>query len=364
MLHSHLLAENVPLHAEQRLLVLNSAADPLVAVAARRLSRGRIVLAEDNVSALAETCARAIGSRLQHIPFHEYTRVCVPGTIDIAAMNLQYQPSKAWVLYGVEAARYVLKPGGWLYVAGAKDRGILSIARRIQKAFGNSETVEISKGWRLIAAQKRAETPVPPEPPPWPVQQVFAGGGELDEGTRLLLEALEVHVTDVALDLGCGVGHIGLYIAERARKGSVTLVDASLAAVALAGQRLQENGLTNAQVLASDATQAVRDRRFSLIATNPPFYVWGTHTKAVGERFIRESAPLLARRGRFYLVANRFLKYEPVLQECFEDVQEVGGNSRYKVLRATSPVRRQQVDSHRRRARWQGEAKQGISLRP
>ncbi|MBX5450114.1 methyltransferase [Thermogemmatispora sp.] len=339
MLHPQLLADNVPLHAEQRLLILNSAADPFVQVAARQLSRGRIILAEDNVSALEQAYAVPARSQLQHIPFHEYTRETSPNTIDVAVMNLLYQPSKAWIYYGLEAARYALRPGGRLYVTGAKDRGILSIARRMREYFGNLETVEISKGWRVVAAEKTAETPSPVEPPVWPQREVFAGG-ELDEGTRLLLEVLEVYVTDVALDLGCGAGYIGMHIAERARKGSVTLVDASLAAVALAQQQLQEKGLTNAQALPSDATSAVSGQRFSLIATNPPFHVWGVNTKAIGERFIREGARLLNhRRGRFYLVANRFLKYEPVLEECFEEVQEVGGNSRYKVLRATSPVR-------------------------
>jgi 16S rRNA (guanine1207-N2)-methyltransferase len=338
MLHSHLLAESVPLSAEQRLLVLNSAADPFVLRAAHQISRGRLLLAEDNVAALEQVRAALAHGQVEHIPFHEYTRESAPGSIDVAVMNLLYQPAKAWVFYGLEVARYALRTGGRCYVVGARDRGILSVAKRLREYFGNVSTLEISKGWRVIMAEKTPETPVPLAPPPWPQQEIFAGG-ELDEGTQLLLDALEVHVTEVALDLGCGAGYIGLHIAERARKGSVTLVDASLAAVALAEQRLRASGLTNARVLASDATSAVREQRFSLIATNPPFHIGGIHTRAIAERFIRESAPLLARRGRLYLVANRFLKYEPVLQECFQEVLEVGGNTRYKVLRATSPVR-------------------------
>ena len=60
----------------------------------------------------------------------------------------------------------------------------------------------------------------------------------------------------------------------------------------------------------------------------------------VRERFIREAAQVLRPRGRLYLVANRFLKYEPRLQTCFQSVGEVGGNTRYKVLRAMNPIMR------------------------
>ena len=162
--------------------------------------------------------------------------------------------------------------------------------------------------------------------------------GKLDEGTRLLVEALEVHATDIALDIGCGTGYIGMHIAHKASKGHVTMVDASLVAVDAARHMIEQSGMTNVQVLASNGTQAVKEQRFDLIATNPPFHLGGIQTTEIGERFIREAAQILRPRGRFYLVANRFLKYEPTLRACFHSVEEVGGNTRYKVLLATNPI--------------------------
>ena len=162
--------------------------------------------------------------------------------------------------------------------------------------------------------------------------------GKLDEGTRLLVEALEVHATDIALDIGCGTGYIGMHIAHVASKGQVTMVDSSLVAVDAARHMIEQSGMTNVQVLASNGTQVVMGQRFDLIATNPPFHLGGIQTTDIGERFIRESAQVLRPRGRFYLVANRFLKYEPTLRSCFHSVEEVGGNTRYKVLLATNPI--------------------------
>src|SRR5947209_5940809 len=138
---------------------------------------------------------------------------------------------------------------------------------------------------------------------------------------RLLLDALEVRPTDEALDIGCGAGFIGLHIARLASQGHVTMVDVSLATVAVAQRRVEESGLTNIKVLPSDGAQAVLQQRFDLVVTNPPFHQGGIQTTEIAERFIRQAAQVLRPHGRFYLVANRFLKYEPTLKAHFRTVE-------------------------------------------
>ena len=207
----------------------------------------------------------------------------------------------------------------------------------MQEYFGNVETLTISKGYRVVCSCRGEKVNTETFEPVNPVQitAVFADG-KLDEGTHLLLDALEVHPMDEALDIGCGAGFIGLSIASLACKGNVTMVDASLATVAVARRRVEESGLTNVKVLPSDGAQAVLQQRFDLVATNPPFHLGGLQTTEVAERFIREAAQVLKPQGRFYLVANRFLKYEPTLQASFTKVEEVTGNTRYKVIRASN----------------------------
>jgi 16S rRNA (guanine1207-N2)-methyltransferase len=396
MLHSSLLHEVVQLAIDDRVLILNSAADSFVLEAAQRLSMGELILAEDNLASLQQfnkfvdagvssinnlvdadvshpspmnnpvdadkshpsPTYKTVGAdlsrptpiyrppapireftvpqlRLRHVPFHEYTLREAPATIDVAIMNILYQPNNAWMAYGLQLAAYALKTGGRLYVIGAKDRGVLSIAKRMQSLFGNLETLVISKGQRVVCSHKEHNASLT-NPIPDLLTTIFARG-KLDEGTRLLLEAMEVHATDVALDIGCGAGYIGMHIARIAGKGHVTMVDASLVAVDAARGMIEQSGVTNVQVLASDGAQAVKAQRFDLAVTNPPFHLGGIQTTGTGERFIREAAQVLRPRGRFYLVANRFLKYEPTMQTCFHSVEEVGGNTRYKVLLATNP---------------------------
>jgi 16S rRNA (guanine1207-N2)-methyltransferase len=326
-LPSRLLCDTVQVAADDHILILNSAADPFVAQAARHLGSGSMLLAEDNIAAVMPER----GPQIQHIAFHECIARCPAATMDVAVMNLLYQPSKAWMLYGIEAAHHALREGGHLYIAGSKERGIISLAQRVQDYFGNVETLEISKGHRVLHTRKTGGQEI--AAPQDLISRVFARG-TMDEGTRILLDALEVYVTDEALDLGCGAGYIGLHIAQRARKGFVTMVDASLAAVAASQQAVEQSGLTNVRVLPSDGTAAVAMQRFDLVATNPPFHLAGIETREVAERFMREAAQVLRPKGRLYVVANRFLKYEPVLQNHFSRVAEVGGNTRYKVLLA------------------------------
>jgi 16S rRNA (guanine1207-N2)-methyltransferase len=340
MLHSSLLENTVQLAIGDRLLILNSAADPFLPGAAWRLTTGELILAEDSIaslqlaqSALAREHIKTL-VRVRHVPFHEYTLHEPPATIDVAVMNMLYQPGNTWMIYGLQVAAYALKPGGHLYIVGAKDRGVLSMAKRMQSLFGNMETLAISKGHRVLRSRREHNLHMD-------VGEQFIApfaGGKLDEGTRLLLQALEVRTTDVALDIGCGAGFIGMHIARLASKGHVTMVDASLAAVDAARRMAEQDGLTNIQVLPGDGIQAVRAQRFDLVVTNPPFHLGGIQTTEIGERFIHEAAQVLRPRGRFYLVANRFLKYEPTLRTCFKTVEEVAGNSRYKVLRASDAI--------------------------
>ncbi|MDQ2887111.1 MAG: methyltransferase [Chloroflexota bacterium] len=331
MIHqSFLLRDTVQLNAGDAVLMLNSALDPLVQHAQLTIKGGTLTLAEDNVAAAEAVLSSSVkGLAVQHVAFHDYILHSPAGTMDVAALNLLYQPGNVWIQHALQVALYALRPGGRLYVTGAKDRGILSTAKRMQEYFGNVETLEISKGQRVVCSRRRDGPYLPA-----PLQDVaLFAGSKLDDGTRLLLDALEVRATDEALDIGSGAGFIGLHIAQQAKRGHVTLVDASLAAVDAARRAVEQSGLTNILVLAGDGVQPVSQQRFDLVATNPPFHQGGIQTLEIAERFIRGAAHVVRPEGRFYIVANRFLKYEPTLHAAFKQVEEVGGDTRYKVLR-------------------------------
>ena len=152
--------------------------------------------------------------------------------------------------------------------------------------FGNVETLVISKGQRVVCARKSAVVETQThldanghlDKSDLDLSTHIFAANKLDEGTRLLLDVLEVRATDIALDLGCGAGFIGLHIAPLASKGQVTMVDASLAAVAASQRAVELSNLHNIRVLPSNGAQAVITERFNLVVTNPPFHQGGIQT--------------------------------------------------------------------------------------
>lgn len=93
----------------------------------------------------------------------------------------------------------------------------------------------------------------------------------IDEGSALLLDHLLVKDSDVALDMGCGYGPLGLSIASQARNGRVQMVDKDFLAVDYANSNATLNGLENASAYLSNGFSHVdRDERFTLVVSNLP----------------------------------------------------------------------------------------------
>jgi len=93
----------------------------------------------------------------------------------------------------------------------------------------------------------------------------------IDEGSALLLDHLHVEPDDVALDMGCGYGPLGLSIAQRAVNGAVHMVDKDFLAVEYANANAKRNNLPNAQAYLSNGFSHVDpELRFSLVVSNLP----------------------------------------------------------------------------------------------
>ena len=92
----------------------------------------------------------------------------------------------------------------------------------------------------------------------------------IDDGTRLLLEHLEVKPDDIALDLGCGYGPIGLTIAKQAPKGFCTMVDKDFVAIEYAQKNARLNNINNVDIYLSDGCNHLKQESFTLVVTNLP----------------------------------------------------------------------------------------------
>jgi len=158
--------------------------------------------------------------------------------------------------------------------------------------------------------------------------------GELDVGSRLLLDALPALSGDV-LDLGCGWGAIGIAIAKANKNANVTMADVNHRALGLCRDNCTRNGVT-AEVIESDGMAEVMGRRFDAVVTNPPIRAG----KQVIYKMFADAAVSLKEGGALYLVirkqqgAESCVKY---LKTLFNEVEKLDKSGGFWVLKAYEP---------------------------
>lgn len=121
---------------------------------------------------------------------------------------------------------------------------------------------------------------------------------EIDAGTHLLLDHIEVESSADCLDLGCGYGPIGLTLARLAPRGQTLLVDRDFLAVEYARKNAEVNGIRNAEATLSNGFEQLGDRQFDVVASNLP-------AKAGNEALFllfEDARTHLRPGGRFYVV--------------------------------------------------------------
>jgi 16S rRNA (guanine1207-N2)-methyltransferase len=98
---------------------------------------------------------------------------------------------------------------------------------------------------------------------------VFSKTG-LDYGTRVLLE--NIHLTDQeikVIDMGCGYGPIGLYVAKTYPKSFVYMIDVNQRAVDLVLKNKELNRIKNVEISQGFLFEKIK-HQVDVILTNPP----------------------------------------------------------------------------------------------
>lgn len=153
---------------------------------------------------------------------------------------------------------------------------------------------------------------------------------EIDEGTRLLGQHVEVASDADCLDLGCGYGPIGLMLARKAPDGRTLLVDKDFVAVEYANRNIELNRIANAEAMLSNGFDHIpEDRRFDLIASNIPAKVG----KELLTLWLHEGLRRLRTGGAFYVVTinglRQFMKRH--MTEVFGNYEKLKQGKSYTV---------------------------------
>ncbi|MBU1094495.1 MAG: methyltransferase [Firmicutes bacterium] len=92
----------------------------------------------------------------------------------------------------------------------------------------------------------------------------------LDYGTRVLLETVELEENQkTVIDMGCGYGPIGIYIAKKYPDKHVYLFDVNERAIDMARKNQEENHLNNINIQVSNLFDQVKVNA-DVVLTNPP----------------------------------------------------------------------------------------------
>ena len=93
---------------------------------------------------------------------------------------------------------------------------------------------------------------------------------KVDNGTRILVESMTMPREGRLLDVGCGIGVIGLVAATESPSLEVTLTDVNPRATMVAARNVEKMRLGNVRVLTGSLYEPVTGEEFDVIVSNPP----------------------------------------------------------------------------------------------
>ncbi len=154
----------------------------------------------------------------------------------------------------------------------------------------------------------------------------------IDPGTRLLIENLDIPEKGTALDMGCGYGVIGIILAKINPALKVYLVDINKRAIELAKINAKINKVQDrVMVLQGNLYEPVRDKKFNLIASNPPI---SAGLKIV-EKIVEEAKSHLVEKGIIEIVLRKGVNtISSLMEKTYGNVEIVARKSGYKVLKS------------------------------
>ena len=303
--------------------------------------------------------ARAAGADA-HPHVDEVDQACFTQSV----VHLQKSRDATW--RDLHAAWTRLEPGGHLLFCGGNELGVVSAVKRLAREIGQTPRVLSNRRRARVVLFERgpAAGPAPAATAPVPAglgdaapvaleaaPGVFSAK-RLDPGTEMLLEALGRHDTEPQriLDLGCGIGPLGLAALLRWPRAQATLVDADARAVASAARNAERIGASDrCTVVWWDAAEPAPAERCDLVLLNPPFHAGKAVDLGPARAMFAHAAGALAPGGTALIVANRTLPYE-------RDLESIGR------VRALAETRHYKVLSLRGRTRPSGSS--GRSSRP
>ncbi len=274
------------------------------------------------------------------------------GYFSIVALNPPVEEGTETIFEMIESAQSKMRNGGQFFLVAKSNRGARSYMRKLSEIIGPAKVVRRSGGYWVMRAER---SPICPSEAvdlsryEHVVEAELRGRKyrfrtragifsrkDIDEGTRLLIETIDVRPRHSIIDVGCGYGPIGIVAAHLASVGRVVMVDCNARAVDYASENIQshhlnharKNGKPRVEAVLGDRFDAVSGERFDRVISNPPFHAGND----VLFPLVDEAYGHLRIHGRLYLVLMRYAGVKRHMQKVFGNVSVAADDGRYVVL--------------------------------
>ena len=278
-----------------------------------------------------------------HIAFSDLGYTCTPTLGEDYAACLICLPRSKQQARALIAQAEVATRNGLILIDGQKVSGIESVLRetrgRVQilgtlsKAHGKLIWFKSPGGrfqdWtQQEAAQNKDGF--------YTVPGIFSADA-IDPASALLAASLPRKLGSEVADMGAGWGYLSSQVLTQDSVEKVHLIEAEQMALDCARRNIADQRV---EFHWADATTWAPSQTLDSVVMNPPFHIGRRGEPALGQAFIAAAAAALGPLGHLWMVANRHLPYESVLNDLFVKVEEPSGTSKFKVLHAYRPVRR------------------------
>lgn len=155
----------------------------------------------------------------------------------------------------------------------------------------------------------------------------------VDVGSEVLMEAAgKADFPDGnILDVGCGYGPIGLYLASAFPNRKIEMVDINERALDLAKENAKLNDISNVKIFKSSIFEQVKETKYAAIISNPPIRAG----KKVVHQILEESYDHLTTGGILQIVIQKKQgapSAKKKMKEVFGNVERVALEKGYWVL--------------------------------
>jgi len=155
----------------------------------------------------------------------------------------------------------------------------------------------------------------------------------IDKGTLALAENMIVNKNEKVLDIGCGIGVLGI-VAAKLFSADVVMSDINKRAVMLARKNVKLNNVKT-DVYQGNLYEPIKQHDFDVILSNPP----QTAGKELCFQLIEKSKDYLKNNGSLQLVARHNKGGKTLsekMTEVFNNVEIISKKSGYWVYRASN----------------------------